>query len=107
MRTKDFEQRLMDSIANATRQSWWHILQQKHNLKLVKRKVNTKYAGVTYSRVLTFEVPTLEGNVLMTIGERGSHLDFYYFAITPDDDSDENLNDLYERHEIMRALRGR
>ncbi len=107
MRTKDFEQKLMDSIVNATKSSWWHLLQQKHDLRLVKKRLNSKYANVEYKRVLTFEVPTPNEVILMTIGERGSHLDFYYFGITPDDDSDENLNDLYERHLIMKALRGR
>ena len=107
MQTRDFEQRLMDSIANATKQSWWHLLQQKHDLRLVKKRLKSQYANVEYNRVLTFEVPTLNEFILMTIGERAGYLDFYYFGITPNDRSTENLNDLYEKHLLMKALRGR
>jgi hypothetical protein len=107
MRTRDFEQRLMDSIANATKSSWWHLLQQKHSIRLIKNKTKTKYANVEYNRVLTFEVPLLDGVVLMTIGERGTHLDFYYFGFTLDQDSHDNLNDHYEKYLIMKALRGK
>ncbi len=106
MRTRDFEQRLMDSIANASRTSWWHLWLQKHHIRMVRHRKNTHYAERDYKRVITFEVPTDDSVVLMTVGETATHLDFYYFGIDVGDNSTENLNVLYERHLLMKALRG-
>jgi hypothetical protein len=106
MRTLDFEQMLMGSIANATTQSWWHLLQQKHAIKLIKRKTNTTYAEISYKQALTFEVPTRQGLVLMTIGHRQGFLDFYYFGIVLDQSSSENLKLLYDEYRLFTALRG-
>jgi len=107
MRTRDFEQRLMDSITNASRSSWWHLWLQTHQIRLVRHRKSTHYAERDYKRVITFEVPTDDSVVLMTVGETATHLDFYYFGIDVDDNSTENLNVSYERHLIMKALRGR
>lgn len=106
MRTRDFEKRLMDSIVNATRSSWWNLWLQKHKIHLLKHRKNSHYAERDYKRVLTFEVPTEDEVVLMTVGETATHLDFYYFGIEVNDNSSENLDVLYERHLLMKALRG-
>ncbi len=106
MRTREFEKRLMDSIVNATRNSWWQLLEHKHKIRIVKHRKKSHYAERDYKQVITFEVPTDDGLVLMTIGETATHLDFYYFGIDVDDNSNENLDVLYERHLLMKALRG-
>lgn len=97
----------MNSIANASRKSWWHLWLQKHHIRMVRHRKNTHYAERDYKRVLSFEVPTDDSVVLMTVGETATHLDFYYFGIDVDDNSTENLDVSYERHLIMKALRGR
>jgi hypothetical protein len=105
MKTHDFEQNLMNSIANTKHSSWRDVLLQKHpHIKLVKKRFNTSYAQREYKEVSTFEVPTTDGNVLMTMCSTKDEIHFYYFGFAKDETSDEDLNDMYEKYKLLKAL---
>ncbi len=105
MRTHDFEQKLMNSISNATHSSWFAVLQQKHpHIRLLKKKANAQYAGREYKQIMKYEVPTTDGNILMTMCSTKDEIHFYYFGITKDETSNENLNDMYEKYILLKAL---
>jgi preprotein translocase subunit SecB len=105
MRTNEFEEAMTATLAINAQKSWDHFLQQQHpKIKLLKQKSNTKYADREYKSVLTIEVPTLDATILVTICATKDKIDFYYFGITKDDSSDENLLEIHERYKIMKAL---
>ena len=108
MRTVEFEQRVRDALTKATRTAWPSILSQKLSINLIKQKPNVVYANVNYKRLATFEVELLDQTLLLvTIGFTGKDYEFHYFGFVPDDDCHENLDDLYTKQLMMKALKQR
>lgn len=108
MRTLEFEQRVLDAIKNATKTSWPDLLVQKLKIKKLKVKTNVDFAATTYKRLVQFEVPIIDGSIiLLTIGENAAGFMFHYFGFTADDHSPENLDDMYSKYLMMQALKGR
>ena len=107
MRTAEFEQRVRKAMVTASASSWPDLLVQKLHLRKLKVKLKTQYAGVAYQRVAKFEVPLVDSSfVLLTIGFTGTDYDFYYFGFDPDENSTEDLDDLFSKYLMMRALKG-
>ena len=105
MKTHAFEQKLMDSIGKTSHSSWLAVLQQKHPyIRLLKKKANAQYAGRIYKIVATLEVPTTDGYILMTMCSTKDEIHFYYFGITKDETSVDDLNEMYEKYSVMKQL---
>lgn len=108
MRTIDFEQNLLSSLNNVVTKHWIDFFLQKHKIRLLRKTGKTTYANKQYSKLAVFEVPILNNEiVVMTVGQTGKQLEFHYFGFEVDQNSNENLNDLYEKHLMMSALRGK
>lgn len=105
MNTQEFEDHLSATLDKKAQTHWGHFIEQYHHqIKVVKQKTNTKYADREYKKVMTLEVPTLDGAVLVTVCGTKDAIDFYYFGITKDNNSDEDLWDMYEKYKIMKAI---
>ena len=105
MNTQEFEAALTATLNQKEQKSWEHFIKQHHpQIKFIKQKKNTKYADREYKLVLTIEVPTLDENILVTVCATKTTTEFYYFGITKDNSSDENLWEMHERYKIMKAL---
>lgn len=105
MNTQDFEDHLTAILNLKAQKNWDYFIEQHlHHIKVHKQKTNTKYADREYKKVMTIEVPTLTGNVLVTVCATKDAIDFYYFGITKDADSSENLWQMYEQYKLMKAM---
>jgi hypothetical protein len=105
MNTQEFEDVLTATLNQKALKHWEYFLQQQHpQIKFIKQKKNTKYANQEYKLVITLEVPTTDGSILVTVCATKDKTDFYYFGVTKDDDSDDNLWQMHERYKIMKAL---
>ena len=105
MNTQEFEDRLTVALDKKALRHWdYFIGQQFHKIKVLKQKNNAKYADREYKKVMTIEVPTIDGSILVTVCATKDTTDFYYFGITKDNNSDENLWDMYEKYKIMKAF---
>jgi hypothetical protein len=105
MNTQEFEDRLTATLNKKAIKQWDYFIEQQYpQVKVVKQKNNAKYADREYKKVMTIEVPTLDGSILVSVCGTKDTIDFYYFSITKDNDSEENLWDMYEKYKIMKAF---
>ena len=106
MRTKKFEERLTRA-ANPIYRDWpMNILARMRFSRIVNNSMNVDMGdGKVARRFATYELILDDYWYLVNVAEVDYKLQFSYFGIEPDENSDICLDSEYERMLIMDALR--